>query len=264
MISFPQPQMIEKVRAMAAGDERLSAVLMYGSFIKGEGDQFSDIEFYLFFERELDHRQWVAGIRPVEMFFTNEHGTEVAVFDNLVRGEFHFLPAEEVGVVKTWAGLTSFEHADQMILVDKKGALLSVLNSISRERPRHDGAESIRWLAESLINNILMTENLIQRGENAHAQQNFQFILKYLLWLIRLAGRADNHWESPTKRLEVELTREWYEDYIACVPTAEPDVLSACYRKSLTLARRLFQDLGVPADLRRLLDRLMERMSQTG
>ena len=256
MTSFPQPQMIEKVRARAEEDERLSAVLMYGSFIKGEGDQFSDIEFYLFFERELDHRQWVAGIRPVEMFFTNEHGTEVAVFDNLVRGEFHFLPAGEVRVVKTWEGLTSFEHADQMILVDKKGDLHSVLSGISRERPRHDGAESIRWLAESLINILLMTENLIRRGEAAHAQQNFQFILKYLLWLVRLASRADNHWESPTKRLEAELTREWYEEYTACVPTAEPAMLSDCYRNSLALTGRLFRKLDVPADLGRLLARL--------
>ncbi len=44
--------MIEKVRELCNQDERLVATLMYGSFALGQGDRFSDIEFYLFFEDE--------------------------------------------------------------------------------------------------------------------------------------------------------------------------------------------------------------------
>ena len=255
-MTWPQLEMIGQVRRLAEDDPRLSAVLMYGSFIKGEGDQYSDIEFYLFYERPLDHLEWVGGLRPVEMFFKNEHGTEVAVFDNLVRGEFHFLPAGEIGVVKSWEGLTSFEYAEEMILVDKAGALREALDGISRQRPRHDRPESVQWLAESLINDLIMTANLIRRGEAAHAQAAFQPLLKYLLWLMRLADGADNHWESPTKRLEAELSPGWYEIYTACVPTADLSTLTAAHNQAAGAARRLLTLLRAPAALSALLDRL--------
>jgi predicted nucleotidyltransferase len=47
-----QEVMIEKVRQLCDQDERVVATLMYGSFALGEGDRFSDIEFYLFFADE--------------------------------------------------------------------------------------------------------------------------------------------------------------------------------------------------------------------
>jgi lincosamide nucleotidyltransferase len=47
-----QEVMIEKVRKLCDQDERVVATLMYGSFTLGEGDRFSDIEFYLFFADE--------------------------------------------------------------------------------------------------------------------------------------------------------------------------------------------------------------------
>jgi lincosamide nucleotidyltransferase B/F len=60
---LPQEVMIEKTRKLCYKDERLVAALMYGSFALGEGDHFSDIEFYLFFEDEategLEEEAWV-------------------------------------------------------------------------------------------------------------------------------------------------------------------------------------------------------------
>ena len=49
---LPQEVMIEKVRGLCDRDERVVSALTYGSFALGEGDRFSDIEFYLFFEDE--------------------------------------------------------------------------------------------------------------------------------------------------------------------------------------------------------------------
>jgi lincosamide nucleotidyltransferase B/F len=46
---LPQEDMIEKVRQLCDQEERVVAALMYGSFALGQGDRFSDIEFYLFF-----------------------------------------------------------------------------------------------------------------------------------------------------------------------------------------------------------------------
>lgn len=44
-----QEAMIEKVREACERDDRVVSALMYGSFALGEGDGFSDVEFYLFF-----------------------------------------------------------------------------------------------------------------------------------------------------------------------------------------------------------------------
>jgi lincosamide nucleotidyltransferase len=44
-----QEVMIEKARELCERDERVVAALMYGSFALGQGDRFSDIEFYLLF-----------------------------------------------------------------------------------------------------------------------------------------------------------------------------------------------------------------------
>ena len=79
---------------------------MYGSFAIGEGDRFSDIEFYLFFTDEtsgdLREEAWVAQIAPLCLYYVNEFGNGTAIFENLVRGEFHFEAAPSVGLVDAW------------------------------------------------------------------------------------------------------------------------------------------------------------------
>jgi lincosamide nucleotidyltransferase B/F len=92
-----QELMIEKVREVCDRDDRLVSALMYGSFALGQGDRFSDIEFYLFFQDEaladLDEETWVV------LYYVNEFGNGTAIFENLVRGEFHFERASERGLV---------------------------------------------------------------------------------------------------------------------------------------------------------------------
>ena len=96
---------IAKVRELAVEDERLVAVLMYGSFALSEGDRLSDIEFYLYFGAPLDRidrRRWLEGIAPLEMHYVNEFGTDTAIFANAIRGEFHFEPASSIPSVARW------------------------------------------------------------------------------------------------------------------------------------------------------------------
>ena len=255
-MAIVQIEMIEKVKALAFNDQKVSVLLMYGSFIKNEGDQYSDIEFYLFYRHDFDHRAWVGQIRPLKFYFTNEFGTEVALFDNLIRGEFHFSPVEEITVVKSWEGLTSFEYADRMSLVDKDGCLKEVLTGISQDRPRHDYRDQIEWLAQSFLNNIILTRNVLRRGDLAHAQQCFQFVQKYLMWLIRLADAADKHWENPSKNFQAEVTAEHYAAYAACVPDVRPESLDRALTASVHLASKLFATVGVSEELTSILKTL--------
>jgi hypothetical protein len=70
-----QRAMIGRVRYLCRLDERLAAAMMYGSLAQFEGDEFSDIEFILFFYDEVlsdvDQEEWVAQIAPVRMYFVN-------------------------------------------------------------------------------------------------------------------------------------------------------------------------------------------------
>src|SRR5215213_6211107 len=88
-----QQSMIERTRRVCREDGGLVAAMMYGSFAQNEGDEFSDIEFILFFEdgelANLDQEEWVSRISPVGLYFVNEYGNGTAIFENLVRGEFH-------------------------------------------------------------------------------------------------------------------------------------------------------------------------------
>ena len=57
-----QLQMIDKTKSIAQNDKNISAVFMYGSFTKNEGDKYSDIEFYIFLKdkENFSAENWVA------------------------------------------------------------------------------------------------------------------------------------------------------------------------------------------------------------
>ena len=144
-----QLQMINKTKSIAQQDENVSAVFMYGSFTKSEGDKYSDIEFYIFLKNKenFSSEKWVNQIHPVALYFTNEYGSEVAIFENMVRGEFHFLKTEEIEIIKSWDGIVAFSDFDQMNLIDKDGHLTKTLNQIKTKSPERITNENILWLS---------------------------------------------------------------------------------------------------------------------
>ncbi len=140
-----QEVMIEKVRALYEQDERMVAALVYGSFALGQGDRFSDIEFYLFFADEtpvdLNEETWVSQIAPLEHYYVNEFGNGTAIFEHLVRGEVHFKPYSKVDLVdsRETAWFPSLESA---VLVDKSGELSRRMSRLVRRPPDLDTPES--------------------------------------------------------------------------------------------------------------------------
>src|SRR5690625_5386648 len=92
-----------RVKELVQSDERISACMMYGSFTKGEGDQYSDIEYYVFLKDDtistFDTAKWLNEVASYTLLYQNEYGTEVVIFENLIRGEFHFLSESEVNII---------------------------------------------------------------------------------------------------------------------------------------------------------------------
>jgi len=135
-----QEILIAKVGELAVEDERLVAVLMYGSFALSEGDSLSDIEFYLYFGAPLDRvdgRRWLEGIAPIEMHYVNEFGTDSVIFANAIRGEFHFEPVSSIpSIAKCDTAWFPSPHA--AIVIDRTGELTRTLAPFAQEPPVKD------------------------------------------------------------------------------------------------------------------------------
>ena len=245
---LPQQEMIERVRELCEKDERVVAALMYGSFAIGEGDRFSDIEFYLFFEDEategLREEEWVAQIAPLELYYVNEFGNGAAIFENLVRGEFHFEAASNVGLVDAWESAW-FPSLESAVLVDKNGQLSGRVGRLVRPPPEMDSPERALFLCRSLMNWTLMGANLLGRGEHARAEAFLTLVHGHLLRAVRLAEGNSANWLSPTRRLEEDVSATSYERYKTCTAALEAEQLARAYASTWEWSRKLMGMLAV-------------------
>jgi lincosamide nucleotidyltransferase B/F len=241
-----QEAMIERVRELCEHDGRVVAALMYGSFALGQGDRFSDIEFYLFFEEEalrgLDEAAWVSQIAPLGLYYVNEFDNGTAIFENLVRGEFHFEAASNVGVVEEWE-TAWFPSLASAVLVDKTGELSRRVGRLVRRPPDLDTPERALFVCCSLINWTLMGANLLERGEHARAEAFLTLIHGHLLRAARLVEGRSANWLSPPRKLEEDISAITYERFRACTAALDAAQLAQAYASTWRWGRELMEEL---------------------
>jgi lincosamide nucleotidyltransferase len=261
-----QHDLIQRVRERCATDERLTAALMYGSFVHGEGDEFSDVEFWLFFADEafdlINPDVWIGEVAPVHLVLVNEFGAHVAIFTSLVRGEFHFQRASAMPVVRTWSGLSV--PPDLMLVVDRTGELRGHLEALRDRSPFPADAESVQSLCARFLNWFLFGLNVYQRGELARAQALLGQIDVYLLWMARLREGQVRHWLTPSRSVERELSAAVMADYRRCTSGVNRQALGRTYAHAWQWARSLIADLQDRYTFRlpdELLNALEERVA---
>jgi lincosamide nucleotidyltransferase len=242
-----QEGMIEKICQLCERDERVIALLMYGSFALAQGDQFSDIEFYLFFaDQELDgleEETWVSQIAPLGLYYVNEFGNGTAIFENLVRGEFHFEAASKVGLVEAWE-TTWFPSLESSVLVDKTGELSRRVSRLVRSPPEVDTPERALFVCHSLMNWTLMGTNLLKRGEYARAEAFLTLVHGHLLQAMRLVEGKTANWLSPTRKLEEDASAASYERFRRCTAALEVEQLVWAYTSAWEWSRELMGELA--------------------
>lgn len=238
-----QETLISAVKAQCQADERIKAALMYGSFTQNCGDAFSDVEFYIFVANEsfedFDTKAWIAGIYPLSLHLFNDYGTEVVVFENLVRGEFHFLPQKSMDIIESFRTVGYFPDLDAMCLYDESGELKKHLAVLGAYEPKRDTTENIHSTIDNLINQWLMGVNVLKRGEAARSLECLTQAQKYHLQLIRLQEGSVDHWVNPTKRVEEEISPESYQAYANCTAALDRESLSRAYFNLLKNVDRL-------------------------
>jgi lincosamide nucleotidyltransferase B/F len=262
-----QVTMIEKVREVCEQDERVMGALMYGSFALGQGDRFSDIEFYLFFQDrvldEVDEEAWVAQIAPVELYYVNEFGNGTAVFENLVRGEFHFEKASDINLVDAWQSAW-FLSLDLAVFLDRDGELSRRVSRLVGHPSDPDTPEQALFLCRSLINWTLMGSNLLKRGEHARALAFLALVHGHLLQAARLVEGKTANWLSPSRRLEEDVSVASYERFSTCTAALDAEQLVWAYRSTWEWSRELMAELSarhafpLPDSLLTKLDRYLK------
>jgi lincosamide nucleotidyltransferase B/F len=271
-----QQVMIERVRSLCHEDPRIAATLMYGSFTQGLGDEFSDIEFYVFLnDSEFDafnHIEWVKQISPTAMYYVNEIGYGIAIFENLVRGEFRFLKLSELPTIRVFGQLAAqVDDISPLLIFDPDGEAKKLLASLSGPRIEQLPKERVLWLYHSFLNAMLSGINLLARGERARAfSMLHEAVNKYLLWLVRVREgkllQADNR---AYRKLEKELPATLYRRYIECVGSLLDDNLERAFSASWVWSRELIDELALkygfdlPRTLIESLDARLHAATQT-
>jgi lincosamide nucleotidyltransferase len=249
-----QEQLIARVRELCAGDDRLVAALIYGSFVTGEADEHSDIEFWLFFSSALpDPRAWLKMIGPIRHVVVNEFGSHVVFFPGLIRGEFHFATAAEIGSVATWPARGA--ATERMIVTDRSGALRTALDSLPAQPVLPDAAE----LCGRFANWLVLAYRVARRGELLRAVDALAHVQRHLLWMARLAEGRTGHWLTPSRAAETDLPAEVVAAVHRATAAADPDALAAAIAAAWSCGRGYWTRLvdPAPAGLFTELDRLL-------
>ena len=266
---FVQMAMIERLRQLCQQDERVIAAALYGSWATGEGDAFSDVECALFFNKQalatLDRRAWVEQLAPVQLFFADDFGHFTAIFDNLIRGEFHFESSEDMARVSTWKGNAWFPSLASAVLVDRSGALRHHLQPLIGPPPERDTPAAAENLIAHFINSVLFGTYTLERGEMARSLELLSLCHRYLLWLARLVEEATAHWPTPSRKLEQELSPAAYRRFARCTARLDANELHRAYQATwmwgVEMARIVAQRhaLALP---KALIDQVSRRLSE--
>lgn len=243
-----QDDLIDRVRAVCRADPGLDAALMYGSFAKGEADEHSDIEFWLFFTKpareRLDPAAWCARIAPVSYVIRNEFGTHVAFFPHLVRGEFHFATVAEIGSISLWPERGA--PVEKMVVLDRSRRLTPLLAALPEHMRTPIGPAAVTEYCDRFINWLTLTYHLVERGEHLRAWDALGHVQRHLVWMARLAENETAHWLTPSRAAERELSPASLQGLVSATSAADEAGLRAALRAALAEGRQYWEAIGGP------------------
>lgn len=237
-----QTQLMAAVKELVKSDNRVRACMMYGSFTKGEGDQYSDIEYYIFLKDntiEFDADQWLGKLAPHSLFYKNAYGTDVVIFHNLIRGEFHFLSEKEMNILPSFKASGPIPDATSMFVYDETGKLKGYLDQLEGPGPDRLIDDNVNYLLADFCNLWLMGINVLLRGEKARSLEQLTRLQKNIIQLIRIVEANAHNWFNATRNLEKEISQEYYRKYQKTTARLiEPELYEA-YVNSLLLVKEL-------------------------
>ena len=172
---------------------------------------------------------------------TFSFGTKVAIFRSLVRGEFHFEPHSTVDQVRGWASIEKSGSPDKMPVLDRVGELTAILGGSHRTELT---SETIQELYDRLLNWFLLGCNVLQRGERARALDGLGRAHVFLLQLARTRANALDHWLTPSRNMEQELSASDCQSFGDGTSDLSPGSLEIAYHNTWRWSQELVRDLA--------------------
>lgn len=242
-----QKLIIEKIRSICMNDEAFIGVVMYGSFTRNEGDQYSDVEFYFYINDSkygnFNFKNWITQVSPLEACFQNEWGITTVIFNNLIRGEFHISKASEISQIKNWVNVVWVKDPEKMILLDRNGEIKKYVSLLIGEGPNREDADYLELLFYRFTDWMIYGMTVLKRGELARSLELLWFSHRYLLWMIRILENKTNNFPTPSKAIEKDISAEAYRKYEKCTTSIERESLIKAYSNSWEWGKEMMMDL---------------------
>ena len=90
---------------------------------------------------------------------------------------------------------------------------------------------------------------MLARGERARALEILWFVQRCLLRFARLIEGSTDHWRTPSKNVEHDLSPEMYRRYVACTASLANEALERAYAAAWTWGRELARTLSLTHEL---------------
>ncbi len=254
---YQQQSMLLQLKTMCRQDNAVVAAMLYGSFALAEADEYSDLDVVLFvsdtaFNDEETQRKWLSRLSPVHLYFVNEFGVSTAIFENLVRGEFHFNKASHIAdVIKGWHPDLYFPSLEATLLADKTGELSKFLQPFIHQ-PIHYGRELRQTIVNQCMNWITFGLAVMQRGEHARALEILSVLHRHLLKLIRIREQSTIHWLTPSRAAEQDLSVGTLARFAACTAPLNREALWTAYQNVWSFVQEIIaeaEDVTLPPAL---------------
>ncbi|WP_278912354.1 hypothetical protein [Deinococcus wulumuqiensis] len=233
------------LRSALRRDPRVHSALAYGSLTQGTGDEYSDVEYYVWSNEAIDAATWLrqaltGSSWTVLHAVTNDFGTPNFVLTGLKRVELHTRPVAARPEVLDWPS----DHLapERMLVKDADGHLAALLAQVAARPPASATADAQGTL-DRLVNWLCFGFNVLARGERVRALELLGWVQGSLLRLARLQEGSMSYWLNASRRAESELSGAALERYAEV--TGGINDLERCYAAAWTWTLELAHALGL-------------------
>lgn len=274
-------QVLGCILSHARADERVLAVLDYGSTSEGRGDAWSDIDLALSIRPDASDafranwEEWLGACGKVLLGFTSFTGQPWAVLATEaapVRVDFHLYGGPSGidlhSAMAMWPN--SPTSVEDMLLFDRDGSLrVDVERMVGRSLAPEDVASTFSSVAANFWYYVHRTWSKMQRGTGWDVRWNITTVLTgNLCALLRLESGATERWVAmdAASGIEHAISEPRLEQLDRCIPDRDAASHITAFREIVDLGVDVCQVLGArhrvawPEDLGRIMQGYARRM----
>ena len=220
--------------------ERVTSSLISNSAVFIRDDHFEN----------FDQRSWLNAVSPVAAYFPDDFGHHTALLKtafavNSISCENRTYRSFPLGKAAGW-----FPSLEAAVLLDRSGELSRYASALVGGPRYVKRAAGGRACVEPHQPDALWGQSFKSgrvRSRPGFASKAHENLLK-----LRFDSHegATDHWPTPSRALEKDISGDSYNRYLACTSSAEPRALCAAYHQTWTWSLELFKSVTEPLEYR--------------